>query len=53
MSEQTSQDTDQQEETGTTFKRGTSLSIFHSDRREDFTALFFAAAIALGVYLYF
>ncbi len=53
MSEQNSQDTGQQQQAGTRFDRGSSLSIFQSDRREDFTALFFAAAIALGVYLYF
>ena len=33
------------------FERGTSLSIFVSDRREDFTALIFAFAIAFGVML--
>jgi hypothetical protein len=33
------------------FDRGTSLSIFVSDRREDFTALIFAFAIAFGVLL--
>ncbi|MCR4302701.1 MAG: hypothetical protein NUV63_00545 [Gallionella sp.] len=31
------------------FERGTSLSIFVSDRREDFTALIFAFIIAFGV----
>ncbi len=51
MSEQSSQDTDQQEEAAAKFNRGTSLSIFHSDRREDFMALFFAMLIALVVYL--
>ncbi len=51
MSEQNSQDTDQPEEAGAKFHRGSSLSIFVSDRREDFMALFFAMAIALGVYL--
>jgi hypothetical protein len=51
MSEQNSQDTDQQEDTGTKFNRGSALSIFQGDRREDFTALFFAMVIALGVYL--
>ncbi len=51
MSEQNdSQDTGPQEE-GTTFHRGSSLSIFASDRREDFTALIFALAVALGVYV--
>jgi len=33
------------------FERGTSLSIFVSDRREDITALIFAFAIAFGVLL--
>lgn len=31
------------------FERGTSLSIFVSDRREDFTALIFAFIIAFSV----
>jgi hypothetical protein len=34
------------------FERGTSLSIFVSDRREDFSALIFAFAIAIGVVLF-
>jgi hypothetical protein len=33
------------------FERGTSLSIFVSDRREDFSALIFAFAIAFSVML--
>jgi len=33
------------------FDRGTALSLFGSDRREDFMALIFALAIALGVYI--
>jgi len=33
------------------FDRGSALSIFGSDRREDFMALGFALAIALAVYL--
>ena len=33
------------------FARGTSLSIFVSDRREDIGALIFALIIALGVVL--
>lgn len=33
------------------FERGTSLSIFVSDRREDFSALVFAFVIAFGVLL--
>lgn len=47
-----SQDIDQQKEAGATFHRGSALSIFHTDRREDFMALFFALLIALGVYLF-
>lgn len=34
------------------FERGTSLSIFVSDRREDLSALIFAFAIAFGVMLF-
>lgn len=33
------------------FDRGTALSIFGSDRREDFMALLIALVIALGVYV--
>ena len=33
------------------FERGTNLSIFVSDRREDFSALIFAFVIAFGVML--
>ena len=33
------------------YDRGSALSIFGSDRREDFMALAFAMIIALGVYL--
>ena len=33
------------------FDRGTALSIFNSDRREDFMALILALVIALFVYL--
>ncbi len=51
MSERDSQDSDPQEEAGTQFHRGSTLSIFQSDRREDFTALLFAMLIALGVYV--
>ena len=32
------------------FDRGSALSIFGSDRREDFMALLFALIIAFGVY---
>ena len=34
---------------GKQFERGSSLSIFTSDRREDWTALVFAFAIAVAV----
>jgi hypothetical protein len=34
------------------FNRGSALSIFGSDRREDFMALVFALAIAFGVYFF-
>ncbi len=34
------------------FERGSALSIFGSDRREDFMALVFALVIAFAVYLY-
>ncbi len=33
------------------FERGSSLSIFGSDRKEDFMALLFALVIAFGVYI--
>lgn len=33
------------------FERGSSLSIFGSDRKEDFMALFFSLAIAFFVYV--
>lgn len=33
------------------FERGTSLSIFTSDRKEDFGSLIFALLIAIGVVL--
>ncbi len=46
-----SQDIDPQEEAGANFDRGSSLSIFHSDRTEDFIALVAALAVALFVYL--
>ena len=38
-------------ETGFKYHRGSALTIFKSDRHEDFMALIFAAAIAFGVYL--
>jgi hypothetical protein len=36
---------------GAKFDRGSALSIFGSDRREDLMALLCALAIALGVYV--
>lgn len=39
-------------ETGFKYHRGSALTIFKSDRAEDFMALVFAAVIALGVYLF-
>lgn len=47
-----SQDIDVQEEAGATFHRGSALSIFKSDRAEDFIALLCALLIALGVYVF-
>lgn len=38
-------------ETGFKYHRGSALSIFKSDRYEDFVALACALAIALGVYI--
>ncbi len=46
-----SQNIDIQEVGGFKFHRGSALSIFGSDRREDFMALFLSVLIALGVYL--
>jgi hypothetical protein len=45
-----SQDIDLQQEAGAKFHRGSALSIFKSDRREDLMALAFALAIVIGVY---
>ncbi len=39
------------EEEKATFDRGSALSIFGSDRREDFMALLFALIIAFFVYI--
>lgn len=39
-------------ETGFQYHRGSALSIFKSDRREDVAALVFASLIALGAYLH-
>ncbi|HJP22554.1 MAG TPA: hypothetical protein QF861_13455 [Alphaproteobacteria bacterium] len=51
MSEHDSQDIDLQEEAGARSHRGSALSIFMSDRHEDFIALIFALAVAFGVYI--
>lgn len=51
MNEHSSQDIDLQEEAGAKFHRGSALSLFTSDRREDFMALLIAMSIALGVYV--
>jgi hypothetical protein len=52
MTDQRSQDIDVQEEGGIKFHRGSALSIFKSDRREDLMALVLSLLIALGVYLF-
>ena len=52
MTDQRSQDIDLQEEAGAKFHRGSALSIFNSDRREDMMALVLSLLIALGVYLF-
>jgi hypothetical protein len=52
MSDPRSQDIDLQQEAGAKFHRGSALSIFKSDRREDVVALVLALLIALGVYLF-
>lgn len=52
MTDPHSQDIDLQEEAGAKFHRGSALSIFASDRREDFVALLLALLIALGVYFF-
>ncbi len=51
MSENDDQKIDLQTEAGATFHRGSALSIFGSDRREDLIALAGAMLIALGVYV--
>ncbi len=52
MTDQDSKNADLQEtEEGMTFDRGSALSIFSSDRNEDFIALVIALLIALGVYI--
>ncbi len=39
-------------ESGFRYHRGSALTIFKSDRHEDFMALLFAALIAFGVYFF-
>ena len=51
MSDPHSQDIDLQEEAGAKFHRGSALSIFGSDRKEDFAALIIALCIAFYVYV--
>ncbi len=52
MSDSHSQDIDLQKEADAKFHRGSALSIFVSDRREDLVALSLALLIALGVYFF-
>jgi len=53
MTDPKSQDIDvHTTETGFKYHRGSALSIFKTDRREDLMALLFAALIALGVYVF-
>ncbi|GEM_PF-433876 len=47
-----SQDIDLRQEAGAKFHRGSALTIFSSDRREDFVALGLSLLIALGVYVF-
>ncbi len=51
MTNKTSQNIDIQEVGGFKFHRGSALSIFGSDRREDLIALLLSVLIATGVYL--
>ena len=52
MTDPRSQDIDLQQEAGAKFHRGSALSIFKSDRLEDFVALILAVAIAAAVYIF-
>lgn len=52
MSGTNSQNIDVREEQGFRYHRGSALSIFASDRREDFVALAISLLIALGVYVF-
>lgn len=51
MADQNSQNIDVREEAGFKYHRGSALSIFKSDRREDFVALACALLIAFGTYV--
>lgn len=51
MTDKESQDIDIREEGGFRFHRGSALSMFGSDRKEDLMALVLSVFIALGVYL--
>lgn len=50
MADQNSQNIDARDEGGFKYHRGSALSIFKSDRREDFVALVCALLIAFGTY---
>ncbi len=52
MSNKDSENIDIREEQGFRYHRGSALSIFANDRREDFMALGFALLIALLVYIF-
>jgi len=52
MTNDKSQNIDLRKEQGLKYHRGSALSIFASDRREDFIALVIALLIAGGVYLF-
>jgi len=51
MTDKDAQNIDIQEAGGFRFHRGSALSIFGSDRREDIVALLLSLLIAIGVYL--
>jgi hypothetical protein len=53
MTDKQSQNIDlQTTESGFTYHRGSALSIFKSDRYEDFIALACALLVALGIYFF-
>lgn len=51
MTDRRSQDIDIRQDSGLKFHRGSALSIFSTDRREDLMALLCALAIAAAVYV--